>query len=513
MMNRLPLSTEDFSLFQRLLIETSGLYFPIDRSQPLHLALWERIQRRGYESYREYYQFLKFHPEGRFELRELLDLITIGETYFFRNKAQFEVLLRYVLPEIVQRKRNIPCPSLRVWSAGCSGGDEAYSIAIAILESGLLEEGWEISILGTDINRNALKRAKEGVYKERNISQLPRDYLDKYFDLQGTTYRLKDRVKAMVQFEYHNLVSDPYIHDGMREIGILFCRNVIIYFESQTTQRVMEHFYNCLSPMGYLFLGHTETLWQISDKFERVEFPQAFIYQKRFISLQKDIPIPFMAVPEPASLSFTSASDPKARWMSSEGHLHPNPQPSGLMERLELTFPMGLSSDADVKEKAKEEREVTIEAPASDTPNDQNENEVNAYFKQAILLANQAKYREALDLLHRVIEMDSLHKEAYYLLGVLYCKDKAYREAEIQFRKFIYLDQDSILGFYHLGQIYLFQRRWAKAQQAFETAIRIFEKRPEGETFLLGEDFTPELLLRACRRNLDEISKRGHFYE
>ena len=107
MKNILPLSPDDFSLFQELLIETSGLQFEESRNQSLHLALWQRLQHRGYDSYREYYNLLKFHPEGRLEIRELLDLITIGETYFFRNKAQFNVLMRFVLPEIIQRKSGL----------------------------------------------------------------------------------------------------------------------------------------------------------------------------------------------------------------------------------------------------------------------------------------------------------------------------------------------------------------------------------------------------------------------
>ena len=130
----LPLSPDDFALFQELLIDAYGLRFEEERNQSLHLALWERLQVRGYDSYREYYNLLKFHPEGRLEVRELIDLITVGETYFFRNQAQFNVLMRSVLPEIIQRKVSSRDKSIRIWSAGCSRGDEPYSIAIAINE-------------------------------------------------------------------------------------------------------------------------------------------------------------------------------------------------------------------------------------------------------------------------------------------------------------------------------------------------------------------------------------------
>jgi chemotaxis protein methyltransferase CheR len=510
----LPLSTDDFGLFQRLLIETSGLYFTPDRSQPLHLALWQRLQHRGYNSYREYFNLLKYHPEGRFELRELLDLITIGETYFFRNKAQFEVLLKYVLPQIVQRKKYLDNKCIRVWSAGCSGGDEPYSIAIAILETVPSYEGLNISILGTDINRNELNRAREGVYGERSINQLPKEYLEKHFEIQGATYRLKDNVKGLVQFEYHNLASDPYIHERMKEIDLLFCRNVIIYFEGQTTERVINNFYNCLAPHGYLFLGHTETLWQIPNELEKVEFPQAFIYQRRFHPDPENPLHPFMALPEITLHSLPSVNntfteprgfskDPMAGHQIKLGSMEQNEESRGLAE-----------SFFDLKEMDSEYMGHvwnTFSLPSH--LNVQDDIDVRTYLTQATLLANEARYKEAVEALIKVIEIDRLNIEAYYLLGILYCKNMEFKEAETQFRKVIYLDRNSVLAYYHLGNIYLFQKRLTEAVREFGNAIRLLEKKPKDEQVRLGEDVTPDLLLRACRKNLAEISKRGNPYE
>ena len=287
MKNILPLSADDFRLFQELLIEASGLHFEESRSQSLHLALWQRLQHRGYDSYREYYNLLKFHPEGRLEMRELLDLITIGETYFFRNKAQFNVLMKFVLPEIIQRKVGSGDKRIRVWSAGCSRGDETYSIAIAIMEVIPSYEEWSISILGTDINRNGLACSEEAIYSQKDIGHLEKEYLEKYFKIQGSTYILNTNVRKLAQFEYHNLAKASIIHERMQNIDLIFCRNVIIYFDSQTTERVIENFHNCLAQDGYLFLGHSETLWQITNKLERVEFPQTFIYKKTLRPFKK----------------------------------------------------------------------------------------------------------------------------------------------------------------------------------------------------------------------------------
>ena len=316
MKNMLPLASDDFAAFRELLKESSGLHFEESRSQSLHLALWQRLQHRGYDSYREYYNLLKFHPEGRLEIRELFDLITIGETYFFRNKAQFDALMTCVLPEIMERKASSQDKQIRVWSAGCSGGDEAYSIAIAMMEVLPSHEGWRVSILGTDINRSGLARAKEAIYREKDIAHLPKEYLAKYFNVRGPAYALNPDVKALACFEYHNLAQDPFIHEKMQEIDVLFCRNVTIYFDRQTTQRVIGKFHGCLARGGYLFLGHSETLWQIPHPFERMEFPQSFIYRKKVASVQEGAFSPWTTVPgsplETATPMKERGADPSA---------------------------------------------------------------------------------------------------------------------------------------------------------------------------------------------------------
>ncbi len=454
----LPLSSDVFALFQELITEACGLRFEEERSQSLHLALWERLQQRGYDSYREYYNLLKFHPEGRLEIRELLDLITVGETYFFRNKSQFNVLMRSVLPEIMQRKLYSGDKSMRVWSAGCSRGDEPYSIAIAIKEALPCEEEWTISILGTDINRNGLARAKEAVYGEKDVAHLPKEYLQKYFKVEDSTYRLHPGARQWVQFEYHNLVKDPFVHEKMQMIDLIFCRNVTIYFKEETTRRVIENFYHCLAPEGYLFLGHTETLWQITDKFERVDFPQAFAYQKGSTSSQAGVMRPFMAAPE-----------------------------------IKI--------------------ENLISVPSSAPPAAPEKDDRLTSLSEATLLANNARYKEAAEILAKVIKADNLSVEAYYLLGVLCYKTGDLREAETQFRKVIYVNPDAILAYFNLGNIYLYEKKFREAAREFKNVMRLSEKRPKDEQIEFCEDFTVEFLLMACRNNLREISKRGEGYE
>jgi chemotaxis protein methyltransferase CheR len=484
MKDNIPLSKKEFGLFQELLIETCGLQFEEDRSRSLQDALLERIQHRGYESYQEYYNLLKFHPEGLLEIRELFDLITIGETYFFRNKAQFNVLMKFVLPEIIQRKEQAQDKCIRIWSAGCSRGDEPYSIAMAIMEVLPSLNEWRISILGTDINRNGLVCAKEALYGEKDIGHLPKEYLDKYFKVQDSTYILHSDVRNLVQLEYHNLVKDPFIDERMQSIDLIFCRNVTIYFNGKTTQQVIENFYNCLAEKGYLFLGHTETLWQIPNKFERVEFPQTFIYKKKFTPVREEAVKPFMAIPEMNIGNFTSMKEIGG----------------------ERSFSL---------QELRSELEEKPKVPPSSTGDmiAQDKDQILTSLTNATMLANEAKYKEAVDLLTKVTETDNLNVDARYLLGVLFYKNGDLKEAKTQFQKVIYAAPDSVLAYFNLGNIYLYQRKFNEAAREFRNAIRLLEKRPKDEQIRFCEDFTVEFLLRACRNNLLEISKRGERYE
>ncbi len=277
----LPLSQEEVRLFENLFLETCGIRLDQKQHPFILLAFTKRIQEKGFQSYQDYYHFIKYHPEGDGELRELIDLLTVMDTHFFRNKAHFDLLIETVLPEIIKRKEKTGERGIRCWSAGCATGDEAYSLAIALMEVLPSPSDWDISILGTDINRNGLAVAKRGVYPKSHLAHLPQTYLNKYFKREGSNHRLIPEIKEMVQFMDHNLSRDPFTNERMQALDLLFCRNVLIYLDERSTRRILEGFYHCLLPGGYLFLGHAEILWQMDHQFETILFPQTFVYRKR----------------------------------------------------------------------------------------------------------------------------------------------------------------------------------------------------------------------------------------
>jgi chemotaxis protein methyltransferase CheR len=486
------LSDSEFLLFQKILREESGLYFDKDKIPMLSQVLAQRLKERGCRTYLEYHDLLKFRPEGPNEIRELFDLLTIGETFFFRGAPHFDCLMRSVLPEIIGRKNAAQDKSLRLWSAGCSKGDEPYSLAIAIMEVLPSWREWSISILGTDINRGVLSYAAEAVYTKRAVEEMPPAYVEKYFKKKGSRFALNDDVKALVRFQSHNLAKDPFLQEGMQDLDIIFCRNVTIYFDFPATQRIINNLYDCLSPEGYLFIGYAETLWQVTDKFKVVEFPQAFIYKKSLSGHEQESPRPFVGVPE-IQWQDTSCPAVEDNMTIDEAKVLPSQADMGhVYDEAILCFkakkyPQALALLD----------EVLIRYPQDTRP----------YLAKANILANEGLYPEAIVELEKIIDLDNLCVESYYLLGVLKYKIGDLNEAEKQFKKVAYIDPDIVLAYYNLGNIYLYQKKYAFARRELRNAVKLLEKKPKDEKIRLCEDYTAEFLLRACRNNLEELER------
>jgi chemotaxis protein methyltransferase CheR len=454
----LNLSDDEFKLFANLLVEEAGLHFSADRIDILQLALEQRVKQKGYSAFNEYYNFLKYHPEGSSELKNLIELLTVGETYFFRSPAQFDALKDKIIPEIVNKKL-FAGRTLRIWSAGCSTGEEPYTLAMILLNYLPASEAWNISIVATDINRNVLSKAREGIYSQRSVEHVPPEFLEKYFTKQGNKYVLSDEIKKMVNFSYHNLVKEFHIFDGAQDFDIIFCRNVTIYFKLDTIKTIIEKFYHALINGGYLFLGYSETLWQISEKFRVVEFPHTFVYQK-VIGLVKEEVHPFVNIPD---------------------------------INIDLIY--------SVKTDISPAHTVKYEAPRIT----KEEIDVKKHLGNALLLANQGMYENAILDLKKIINYDNLSIEAYYLMGVLYEKIGKYEDAIREYRKVIYVNHNTPIAYYNLGNIYFFQKKHSNARREYQNAIRYLMDKAGEEVVQFAESLTCELLLIACKRGLEEI--------
>ncbi len=494
MTRKVSITDGEFELFQKMLISEAGLRFYKDRTDSLCYVLDERIKKRGLASAREYYDFLKYNSDGSVELQTLLDLVTIGETYFFRNKPHFDALVNFILPEIIKKKENTPAKSIRIWSAGCSKGDEAYSIAISLRELLPSYKDWNISILATDLNRNVLRDAKNAVYRKKDIASFPEKYLTKYFSEEGNNYVLDESVKKMVNVKYHNLAKDPFALEEMKNLDIIFCRNVTIYFDLETTRTVINGFYDRLLKDGYLFIGHSETLWKITNRFETIEFPRTFIYKKTLHPVEEIEAKPFMGIPsidldEIIHEETLVTEEPKEKEVPAETVMSKN-KGSILYVKAAKLF----------REKKYQEAFLAFDEVIK-----LDKNHIDSHFAKAVILANRSEYEDATKELKKIIKTDNLYLEAYYLLGVLAHKTGDLTEAENRFRKCVYIDPGMVLAYFNLGNIYLYEKRLAKATREFNNAIRLLEGKPKEEPIKFCEDFTADFLLRACRNNLLEI--------
>jgi chemotaxis protein methyltransferase CheR len=274
----IPLPDDVFRLLRDFIHGYCGIFFDDGSKFLLERRLARRLELHRLKSFEEYYHFLRYDRKREEELVALIDNLTTNETYFFRETPQLRAFSEEILPEL--RGRLAGRKSLRIWSAGCSTGEEPYTIAILLLESGDWWRDWQVEIIGSDINQRVLHTARKGVYKKGAHRATDPGMLAKYFitDEKGD-YRIIDRVKELVSFSYVNLL-DPHKTSLIGSVDVVFCRNVIIYFDREAKKKVIESFYHKLRDGGYLLLGHSESLINISNAFALRTLKHDMVYQK-----------------------------------------------------------------------------------------------------------------------------------------------------------------------------------------------------------------------------------------
>lgn len=273
----IPLGDEEFRLIRELIRDFSGIYFDDNSKTLLERRLNGRLKSHNIRNFRDYYRYLLYDRRREDELLEIMDILTVNETYFFREKNQLTAFSEEILPEI--RKRKAKSKQMRILSAGCSSGEEPYTIAMLIRESGLFL-GWDIEIVGSDINRRVLKMARHGVYRRKSFRCTDDYYIEKYFEPQDDqSFRIRDDLKELVHFGHLNLLDSVKVRFlGMMDV--IFCRNVLIYFDMPSKKRVAESFYRILNNDGFLLLGHAESLINISSDFTLKHLKHDLVYVK-----------------------------------------------------------------------------------------------------------------------------------------------------------------------------------------------------------------------------------------
>jgi chemotaxis protein methyltransferase CheR len=263
-----------------LIYRISGIFYADTKFYLLATRARRRMTAIKSASFADYLDRLTAHPNREAEVRNFLNEITIGETYFFRSQRHLDAVSKIVLPKLMALPSKQGFKKLRVWSAGCSTGEEPYTLSILLLEQLLQKhKDWTFEIVATDLNDLSVAKCREGLYGEYAVRNLSADMRQKYFSAENNLYRLKEEVRATVKFERLNL-QDQSKMLFMKGFDLVFCCNVLIYFDGAAKRRTVDHFHNSLVPGGYFFLGECETLFGIYERFRLVHFPGATGYNK-----------------------------------------------------------------------------------------------------------------------------------------------------------------------------------------------------------------------------------------
>lgn len=447
------LSDPFFARLKALVIDVTGMAFYADKDGDLALIIADRMDHCALANCAGYLEHLAADPQ---EMEALVAELTIGETYFFRHKEQFDALREVVLPDILAR--NAASRRLRIWSAGCATGPEPYSLAILLKrEFGARIAGWHVSILGTDINQKFLSRAREGRYDQWAFRATPDAIRNECFEATGKQWQIKPEFKAMVSFQYHNLTRNrfPSIADNIAGLDIIICRNVVIYFSQPTIEAMVPCFYESLVEGGWLVMGHAEPNMDWFRRFRTINYPGAVLYQRA----PADAVAPVAAVSRPPSCAPKAGpSTPAAVPVPRKSTLPPRPVPA--------TGPRGHVENA---------------PPPPSLP---------SAWTQLRGLADQGQWDAALLACDKVLADDGLNWRAHYLRALVLDQMGDDVGCEAGLRRAIYLERRAVLPHYHLGLFLARHDDTEAARRSFRNALALLDNQPDDRLIDEGDDLS-----------------------
>lgn len=275
----MELAVEDFIKIRNLIYERTGIHFAENKIYFVKKRLQKRMEQRDISDVSEYYKYLRFLDTNQREFQELVNLLTVNETYFFREFPQLQVFAEHCLEEVAERKRARGDRTLKVLSAGCSTGEEPYTLAIILME--MLEDfpEWTVMVKGIDIDENVLRRAHLARYDSRSVKDVPPVYLQRHFTRLGPdSFEVSPAVREHVVFEHVNMMDRRALRNE-KGYDFIFCRNVLIYFDDAARKQLVDRFYTMLNRGGFIFLGHAESLSRITTAFKLRRMGGYIVYQ------------------------------------------------------------------------------------------------------------------------------------------------------------------------------------------------------------------------------------------
>lgn len=499
------LAEVELTAFKRLLLEHSGLHFSQHNRRILERGLMRRIQALRMESLPAYFNFLTATPVNYDEMNKLLGLLTVGETSFFRYRSHREALLNCVIPKLV--KQNKSHGKLRIWSAGCSTGEEPYSLAIMLLDNFPELVDWDIRILATDINKRALRQAREGLYGERSLRTMEDSLRQRYFEKVDDYFLLSANVKRMVRFDYLNLQTDnfPAEHNATGNIDLLLCSNVLIYFELETIRRIVEKFSQALKPQGYLFMGHAETMQNVSDQFQRHHQNNAFFYQRKEGVVAARSVSDEMLAKRALSAETAARVSAKVRKTSIAAEVAATKTALPETEKIARRDPGQLYRDALT---AFDHEKFDQSAKLFEQVLEQQPTNPKALVGKGLLLANQGNYSDARICCARAIRENDLLPEAYLLRGLILDMEGFLERALVEYQKVLWLDPAFVMAHYLSAKVHGRLADAEKKLRSLRNTVRTLEQTADQSLIPFSGGLSRGVFLEIVRSELAEIPRR-----
>jgi chemotaxis protein methyltransferase CheR len=480
--------------FLRLIVEEMGLEIKKHDQASLDAKIFSRMKALKIFFPENYYQLLVSKTvESRQEWQNLVLLLTNSESFFFRDKGHFQLLENYIIPELIQRKQTDR--TIRICSAGCSTGEEPYSLAILFKKLIPDLDQWNLLILGLDVNPLSLEKAKAGIYQPWSFRNVAPEIKEQYFKIINDKYHINSEIKQMLKFQTLNLVKDSYpnINSEMREMDLIICRNVFIYFEETAVSKVLEKFYHTLQSSGCLLTGHTELYAQNLSKFQSTLFPEGMIYQRLDstssipsqskdqveISVSEDIDEKFEEVrDQEISIIQSNIQDSKSHFYISNLGFNPAD-----------TYPPKANYDSSRNEN--DERnllrstEILMQKKAYNLAISQVEKalEINPKnFYSYYLTAQLSNYlndpKKATFFCYKALEIDASSILPYFILVNIAEKQEAWLEVKKILKKIIYLEPESVAAYLKLSYIYQAENDIERTYKLQNAALNLLKKLP-----------------------------------
>jgi len=441
-----------FRGLKELVIEFSGLAYYETRDDALAKVVADRLETTGVRDCASYLDALQRDADGTAEFEELIAALTVGETHFFRHRELFHAMRSAVVPDVLERNRDRR--RIRIWSAGCATGEEVYSVAILLdREFGSALNGWDVSIIGTDVNHRFLSRARDGAFGEWAFRGAPEYLKREYFVPEGNRWALRNRFEDWVTFRVHNLVSEPFpsSSSGLGAFDIVLCRNVIIYFDDAVIARLAESLRESLVDGGWLLVGSADADFERFRRFRHVSVPGAILYQR---------PVPALG----EELVHTACS---------RNRTESAPASNDVPEA--ATAPPPSEDACDERSTPRPDRGDELPTNGDRSIETSGANAISTIREWV----DRGDWAEAQQVCEQELARDRLQPLVHYYLGCVLEQQEEWHAAQAALRQAIYLDRNLILAHYHLGVLLQRCGDGDAAIRSFENAARLLTCGPD----------------------------------